>query len=99
MPSPSYEREAMTEYYEDKYEAGKLYAYIYPGMNKVCQAAGRVIRREGDRGVITLIDDRFDDPVYKKIVPGLWGNMSFVDTPAELKERISGFWRTVDEEH
>lgn len=66
MPSLSYEREAIAEYYQDKYEEGKQYAYIYPGMNRVFQAAGRVIRREDDRGVIVLIDDRFDDPIYKK---------------------------------
>ena len=63
MPSLSYEREAVAEYYDEKYEMGKQYAYIYPGMNRVFQAAGRVIRREDDRGVIVLIDNRFDDPI------------------------------------
>ena len=55
LPSLSYEREAMTEYYEERFEQGKQYAYIYPGMNRVLQAAGRVIREENDRGVIGFI--------------------------------------------
>lgn len=98
MPSLSYEREAMTEYYEEKFEAGRLYAYIYPGMNKVLQAAGRVIRREDDRGIIVLIDDRFDDPVYKKVIPSLWRGMEYVGDAKALNERIKTFWREVDEE-
>ena len=98
MPSLSYEREAMAEYYEEKYEEGKQYAYIYPGMNRVLQAAGRVIRHELDRGVIVLIDDRFDDPIYKKIIPSLWSGMEYVGDPKELNERIKKFWQSVDEE-
>ncbi len=98
MPSLSYEREAMAEYYEEKYEAGKQYAYIYPGMNRVLQAAGRVIRREEDRGVIVLIDDRFDDPIYKKSIPSLWRGMEYVGDAKELNERLREFWRRVDSE-
>ncbi len=98
MPSLSYEREAMTEYYDEKFEAGRLYAYIYPGMNKVLQAAGRVIRREDDRGIIVLIDDRFDDPVYKKVIPTLWRGMEYVGDAKALNKRIKDFWREVDEE-
>ncbi len=96
MPSLSYEREAMCEYYEEKYEAGKQYSYIYPGMNRVLQAAGRVIRREDDRGVIVLIDDRFDDPIYKKSIPSLWRGMEYVADAKELNERLKEFWREVD---
>lgn len=98
MPSLSYEREAMSAYFEDRYEQGKQYAYIYPGMNRVFQAAGRVIRREEDRGVIVLVDDRFADPIYKKSIPSLWKGMRYIDDAKALKERIEGFWRRVDEE-
>ena len=98
MPTLSYEREAMREYFTDKYEAGTEYAYIYPGMNKVFQAAGRVIRTEDDRGVILLIDDRFRDPIYKKSIPSLWRGMRYVGDAKELKTRIETFWRKVDEE-
>ncbi len=98
MPSLSYEREAIAEYYEDKLEAGRQYAYIYPGMNKVFQAAGRVIRREDDRGVIVLIDDRFDDPIYKKSIPDLWRGMRYCSDPKDLRTILDAFWRRVDEE-
>ena len=97
MPALSYEREAMAEYFEDKYEAGKQYAYIYPGMNRVFQAAGRVIRTESDRGVIVLIDDRFDDPIYKKSIPDLWRGMSYVGDAKELRARIDEFWASTED--
>ena len=93
MPALSYEREAIAEYYQDKYEEGKQFAYIYPGMNRVFQAAGRVIRREDDRGVIVLIDDRFDDPLYRKSLPKLWEGVKFLSTPRILREELDDFWR------
>ena len=93
MPALSYEREAIAEYYQEKYEEGKQYAYIYPGMNRVFQAAGRVIRREDDRGVIVLIDDRFDDPIYKDSLPALWEGVKFIGNARELKAELEEFWR------
>ncbi len=96
MPGLSYEREAISAYYDEKYEEGKQFAYIYPGMNRVLQAAGRVIRREDDRGVIVLIDDRFDDPIYKKIIPKLWHNMKFIGDPKELRAQLDEFWKNQD---
>ena len=92
MPALSYEREAIAAYYEEKYEEGKQYAYIYPGMNRVFQAAGRVIRREDDRGVIVLIDDRFDDPIYRKSLPKLWEGVKFIGDSKTLNEEIKLFW-------
>ena len=93
MPALSYEREATSEYYQEKYEEGKQYAYIYPGMNRVFQAAGRVIRREDDKGVIVLIDDRFDDPIYKKSLPKLWEGVKFIGDAKKLREELDEFWR------
>ena len=98
MPSLSFEREAIAAYYQEKLESGTEYAYIYPGMNRVLQAAGRVIRTEDDRGVIVLIDDRFDDPIYKKTAPSLWSGMEFLPDAKILKERLEEFWHGVDEE-
>ena len=94
MPAISYEREAIAAYYEEKYEEGKQYAYIYPGMNRVFQAAGRVIRREDDRGVIVLIDDRFDDPLYKKSLPKLWEGVKFIGDSKTLNEELKSFWNS-----
>ena len=93
MPGLSYEREAICAYYDEKHEEGKQFAYIYPGMNRVLQAAGRVIRREDDKGVIVLIDDRFADPIYKKIIPSLWRGMQYIKDPKELRDTLDKFWR------
>ncbi len=93
MPGLSYEREAIQAYFDEKYEEGRQFAYIYPGMNRVLQAAGRVIRREDDKGVIVLIDDRFADPIYKKIIPALWKDMKFIDSAKLLKEELTEFWK------
>ena len=92
IPSLSYEREVIAEYFEEKYEEGKQYAYIYPGMNKVFQAAGRVIRREDDKGVIVLIDDRFADPIYKKSIPDLWEGMQYISDAKDLRAELDKFW-------
>ena len=97
LPQISYEREAIAAYFDEKYESGKEFAYVYPGMNRVLQAAGRVIRREEDRGVIVLIDDRFDDPIYKKSLPKLWRGVRFIGDPKELKAMLEEFWREVTE--
>jgi DNA excision repair protein ERCC-2 len=94
LPGLSNEREALSAYYEEKYEEGKQFAYIYPGMNRVLQAAGRVIRREDDRGIIVLIDDRFNDPIYKKTIPKLWSGMKFTDDAKDLKSALDEFWKT-----
>jgi Rad3-related DNA helicase len=92
MPTLSYEREAISVYYDEKYEEGRQFSYIYPGMNRVLQAAGRVIRTENDKGVIVLIDDRFDDPIYKKIIPSLWRGMRFIPDAKLLREELDNFW-------
>ncbi len=98
MPSLSCEREAIAAYYDEKCDEGKQYAYIYPGMNKVFQAAGRVIRRERDKGVVVLIDDRFADPIYKKSIPNLWRDLEFCSDAKDLRTRLDEFWKKVDED-
>ncbi len=92
MPALSYEREAIAAYYEERLEEGTRYAYLYPGINRVLQAAGRVIRSESDKGVIVLIDDRFDDPIYKKTVPKIWSDMEFLPSANDLRMRLDAFW-------
>ena len=93
LPSISFEREAIAAYYQEKFDEGREFAYIYPGMNRVLQAGGRVIRREDDRGVVVLIDDRFDDPIYRKLTPKLWSKFKFINDPKELNEELLRFWR------
>ena len=92
MPQLSTEREAIAAYFDEKYEMGKAYAYVYPGMNKVLQAAGRVIRTEEDRGVLVLIDDRFADPVYKRSIPKRFHGLKFVSDAKGLRMLLDRFW-------
>ena len=92
LPQPSPERDAMAAYFEDLYEAGREYAYTYPGMNRVLQAAGRVIRTESDRGVLLLIDDRFADPFYRKMLPSHWRGMRLVGDGRAARAFFSRFW-------
>ena len=80
------------EYYQDKCEQGHAYAYIYPGMNKILQAAGRVIRREDDRGVVVLIDDRYREPTYARLFPPHWRGLRYVGDAADLRELVRRFW-------
>ena len=67
------------------------YAYRYPGMNKVLQAAGRVIRTKEDRGVVLLLDERFLQRAYQELFPWEWRGYE-VCTAAQAGERIRRFW-------
>lgn len=94
LPGISNERNILRDYYETTRERGFDYAYTYPGMNRVMQAAGRVIRREEDRGVIVLIDDRYADPRLKQLFPDHWNHIQYANNSAELAEIVSDFWNT-----
>ena len=80
------------EYYENTRESGKEYAYLYPGINRILQASGRVIRSENDRGVVLLIDDRYDDPGIQKLFPLHWRGMKFVGNAESLETVVRRFW-------
>jgi len=66
---PDLETKALIKYYDEKFNAGWKYGYIYPAMNKVVQAAGRGIRSEHDRGVIILLDERYKWQNFSKCLP------------------------------
>ncbi len=91
LPQVSEERELLKTYFDERDMDGFSYAYRYPGMNKVLQAAGRVIRTEEDRGVILLMDERFLQSENKKIFPLEWGNVRAFRAE-ELEERLKEFW-------
>ena len=92
LPGLSDERNFLRDYYEHKCEEGYHYAYTYPGMNRVLQAAGRVIRREEDRGVIVLIDSRYAEEPYLHLYPPHWRNMAIAGNSAALLRRLQHFW-------
>ena len=77
--------------------SGFDYAFRYPGMNKVLQAAGRVIRTSEDRGVILLLDERFLHREYGALFPREWEKRSVCGLP-QLREEVSRFWSDVREE-
>lgn len=74
MPQICFERNLIKDYFDKQGRNGFDYAYVYPGMNKVLQAGGRLIRSEEDEGTIVLIDDRFLQKKYKQLLPPEWVN-------------------------
>ncbi|WP_125151966.1 helicase C-terminal domain-containing protein [Clostridium rectalis] len=92
LPQICFERDIIMEYFNDKNNLGYEYAYIYPGMNKVLQGAGRVIRSENDRGAILLIDDRFITKPYYSLFPKEWYNNVKVRNVNEIKKQLKNFW-------
>jgi DNA excision repair protein ERCC-2 len=74
LPRISEEQDLMKRYYSLQGYHGFDFAYVYPGMNKVHQAGGRLIRSEEDEGVIILMDDRYLSPIYRNLLPSEWQN-------------------------
>ncbi len=91
LPQVCRERELLKEYFDKKDMRGFDYAYVYPGMNKVQQSAGRVIRTEEDRGIILLLDDRFQEKRYKETFPREWEGYQMCNIK-NVKEKIQKFW-------
>jgi len=90
----SSESNILEEYFDETREGGKEYAYVYPGMNRILQAAGRVIRSEEDRGVVLLIDDRYNDPALRRLFPVHWHHLRYVGNPESLAAALDRFWET-----
>ena len=97
LPQVSDEREILKNYYDKRGLSGFDYAFRYPGMNKVLQAAGRVIRTSEDRGVILLLDERFLQREYGALFPREWEKRSVCGL-SQLREEVSRFWSDVREE-
>lgn len=91
LPQISNEREILMHYYDERSGEGFDYAYRYPGMNKVLQAAGRVIRTVDDSGVILLLDDRFTRREYESLFPKEWERRSFC-TVESVSGYLDAFW-------
>ena len=91
LPQICYEREILRQYFEKKNGKGFDYAYLYPGMNKVLQSAGRVIRTETDRGVILLLDERFLQRQCQEIFPREWVGIKKC-TLENISEQLEKFW-------
>ena len=91
LPQVGCEREILKEYYDKREQRGFDYAYRYPGMNKVLQAAGRVIRTKGDKGVVLLLDERFLQRTYRDLFPPEWQHYEVCNAQnVEKKSKDSG---------
>ncbi len=80
LPQVSFEQELLKQYYDEQYGAGFEFAYLIPGMTRVVQSAGRVIRSETDTGIIALLCKRFTQEMYTRYFPADW----YEETPREL---------------
>ena len=93
IPQVCNDREIIKEYFDKKEMQGFDYAYLFPGMNKVLQSAGRVIRTETDKGLILLLDDRFLQRKYQEMFPREWENWKVCDMRS-VDEYMKKFWQT-----
>jgi DNA excision repair protein ERCC-2 len=97
LPNYNYEREQIRDYYEKRYGSGFEYAYVYPAMAKVIQAAGRVIRSDQDRGIIVLMDQRFIQKQYVAAMPEGWfdADKGIVELVSKsIVSDVEHFWKS-----
>ncbi len=94
LPQVCRERELLKQYFDAKGYQGFDYAYLYPGMNKVLQSAGRVIRTDEDYGVILLLDERFYDRRYRETFPREWEEFKNCNVET-VAEKMREFWREI----
>ena len=92
LPQVSPRQEMLRRYFDEKDGSGFDCAYRFPGMNKVLQAAGRVIRTEHDRGVVLLLDDRFAQEGYRRLFPHHWAHLQYLPGTDALKQALQTFW-------
>lgn len=91
LPQKGVERELIRQQMEERHGNGFAHAYAYPGMTRVRQAIGRLIRSETDRGAALLIDARYDQPVYRSQLPAWWHPVEIGSTD-ELPGHLDRFW-------
>ncbi len=96
LPQICFERDLIKDYFDKKDKKGFDYAYVDPGINKVLQAVGRVIRSENDRGVALLIDDRYLSDRYHDLFNYSWSNYHVVTSKEDIKDVASRFWKKSD---
>ena len=95
LPQVCAERNILKEHFDGVGKNGFDYAYRYPGMNKVLQAAGRVIRTDKDAGVIVLLDERFLQTGYPSLFPIEWKQQRVVSLE-DIKTHVLRFWNRVE---
>jgi len=91
LPQLEVERDLIADYFQAATGAGFDYAYTFPGLNRVLQAVGRVIRSDTDRGAVLLIDARFGEARYRRLLPAWWRPVT-VGRPENLPPKVRSFW-------
>lgn len=97
LPQVCMEKEVVKQYFEQNGRDGFSFAYLYPGINKVLQAAGRVIRTDSDTGVIALLDERFLKREYTSLFPREWYDYQITGRQ-NVEEYVKEFWQSIREE-
>ncbi len=92
MPQICFDRNIIKDFFDHNTGDGFNYAYTFPGMNKVLQAVGRVIRTEEDKGAILLIDDRYSKALYKRLMPREWKGYAYVKNQMDTVKYLEEFW-------
>lgn len=93
LPQVSFERDIIRNHYDAKEMNGYDFAYVYPGMNKVLQAAGRVIRSDDDIGFVIFIDDRFTQYKYQHLLRQEYSDLHYCSSNKEIEVLIEDFWK------
>ena len=96
FPGISFEQDLLRDYFDRTIGAGFDYAYRYPGMNKVLQAAGRVIRTKEDEGVILLLEERLSGYEYQGLFPAEWADREIISLDY-AEYRLKEFWKGREE--
>ena len=92
IPTISKERDMIRSHFKEIGQDGYAFAYRNPGINKVMQAVGRLIRSEKDVGAALLIDDRYLQRDYRELFARVWPNYAVVFSPEEIEEELSSFY-------
>lgn len=93
LPQLSSFNNILKSHFDIEFNQGFDFAYTYPGLNKVIQAVGRVIRSETDRGIAVLIDDRFTSRKYYSLYPREWSHLKVINEVNILKKTLKSFWK------
>jgi len=96
LPQFNKHNELLRSYFDEHFDQGFDYAYTYPGMNKVVQAVGRVIRTETDRGIAILFDDRYTHRKYMELYPKHWSHFKLIKRNAYIQNALNDFWNKIE---
>ena len=94
LPGLSHYNNVLKAHYDLSFNQGFDYAYTYPGLNKVIQAVGRVIRTETDKGIAILLDDRFTMRKYLRLYPNAWSHLEVCNDPSDIEDMAKSFWES-----